>query len=319
MEMKNTLSFAAVAVLAGLITTGTSQAVTNSKPDNSSITAQSAQVHTDGLAAVYYLDEGGTGARKFLFAGKPDAVAAFNTYFTYSIAWTSGSAQPNASHIENAMHEAFKANKDNFRDGTALIAVATPFSRSGSKGTITATPKAPGIYPAGTGYEHVEATDLTVTVSDIFISSESYVKKSKASDKWSRKYSYSMLNPDLTSRLVGVTIELLKDGEVIETRTPENTVELGQDWFYEANAGTFGNATAKLDLITDNEVSAILAADDFAGNNGIGGSRGRIADQTFTITAAGNYAVRISGTIKGNTVDPLTQGFTVQAPAAIVN
>ena len=110
MEMKNTLSFAAVAVLAGLITTGTANAVTSGKPDTSSITAQSAQVHTNGLDAIYILDEGGAGARKFLFAGKPKAVEAFPTYFTYSIAWTNGSAQPNNSHIENAMHEGARLN-----------------------------------------------------------------------------------------------------------------------------------------------------------------------------------------------------------------
>jgi hypothetical protein len=296
--MRTWSSFLIALVAAGAVLVGSS-----SGAPQPSLTAQSVQVNVEGLEQAYEI--GGEQVWAYDWSSKPAAVAAFDTYFTLTI-----TGSPNDAQIETGKHQAFQDNKCNFWHGTALAPVTTSWS-GGSK-SVTATPKAPGQYDAGTGWTMTETTPggvVEITLSNIFVASESYVLKGKGKSKWDNKFSFTMTTTGVdefgseitVSRLNGLTIELLKDGEVLGAITPDHTVQFGADWYYEANGGVFGNPLVQGDLLSDDMVSNILLADNFAGNDGVGGERAMVDDITLPVIAeAGTYCVRISGVIKGN-------------------
>jgi hypothetical protein len=260
-------------------------------------TAQSVQLSTEGLQAVYTIE--GSETLSYNFGGKPAAVAAFDTYFTI----TGMSGGPTASQVETAKHKVFTDNACAFLKGTALAGQTVTFGAR----SVTITAKEPGIYDARTGWTVVDTsggTSIDATVSSIFVASQSLTTKAATGkEPWTKKFSFDLGTTE-ASRVSGLKIELLKDNVVVETRMPSHAIVRGLDWTYSANAGTFGNATAQQSLVSDSLVSAILLADNFAGNNGAGGSQAQVPSQTFTVPAPSsgpaNYTIRISGTVKGN-------------------
>jgi hypothetical protein len=271
-------------------------------------TAQSVQINTEGVEQALNFDQ--EQVWRFDFNPKWDAIAAFSTYFTLS------GTSANQTHTENAMMNAFKDNKCAFFHGTPLVAITTKQGAS----TLVATPVSSTAYPAKTGWTLTSstATAIALDVSNIFVASESLLIQTTGKNK-TTKYSFSMTDDLGVSRLTKFTVTLVKDGVDVDTRDLllSQTVEQGVDWLYIANAGTFGNNDAKASLLSGQNVSAILLADNFAGNNGVGGTRANIPNQSFTLDGSGNYTLRIAVTIKGNSADT-TQSITVTVNAAIV-
>lgn len=276
------------------------------------ITAQSAQVSVTGIDDSYVLTEGGH--YRYL--------RNFDPYFTYT---TTGSI--NATQLEGAIAAALNQNKCAFFDGTALSGGTKTFGSAAK--AVTWTPRQAS-YDPKTNWTLLNAQVgdmVTIDITNLFVSSESYNLSSTTSKNkttWSNKYSFSMLDPYGASRLVGLTVAVKdSNGNIITSVNPAHTVEQGADWFYIANAGVFGNATAQGGLISDDSVANILLADDFAGNNGVGGSRGVAVgpnDPTLSLPVPlieGTYYVEISGVIKGNSF-LLDQPFTVTATGATV-
>jgi hypothetical protein len=305
---------------AGLFAGATAQAAPST---GGSITAQSVQVHFEGVDAAYERTE----AELYYFnLGLLNLASDFDTYFTGTAAGTLSSIQ-----ITTGKSAAFEVNRCKFWSGSTLQTVVTPLSLFPLK-TYTATPKSPGKYPARTGWTllvppfeipswftgSLDNKPVEVTVSDIFIAAESYVEKAKpAKNDWSRKFSFSMQDGASNSRLTELTIDLLYDDDptdevdpvIVDTRELgvdfDQTLETGEDWEYEGNGGQFGNAVAQLKLRND-QVSEILLSDDFKANNGIGGSRAVIEDQTYSLSDPGDYALRFRGVVKGNSFDIAT-------------
>ncbi|HEY8659982.1 MAG TPA: hypothetical protein VIL78_13185, partial [Hanamia sp.] len=175
--------------------------------------------------------------------------------------------------------------------------------------TVTCTPKSPAIYSAKTGWtlEEITGEGISIHLTNIFIASASYLEKAKATQGWSKKYSFTMRNDDQTSRLTRLKIELLHNGVVIDSRTPGQTLEDNVNWHYEANAGIFGNPEVyyafESGIGSDRSVRSIQMGelDDFPKNDGLGGTRALIPDQNYTgLTLTGKYSIRISGVLKGN-------------------
>jgi hypothetical protein len=253
----------------------------------------------------------------FDWAGKPAAVAAFGTYFTAAV-----TGIVNASQLETAKHNAMNQdNKCNFWHGDPLAVSTTTF---GPGKSVTCTPVSPGVYAARTGWSVVvdPAAPINVEVSEIYVASESLQIKSGK-----KKFSFTLTENSL-SRLTALTIELVRLGDpdvVLETRTLGvdffQTLEGPITWDYEENAGTFGNTTAQASLV-DGDVSAILASDDFVNNDGTGGTRANIDDQSFTVDpivdGEGTYVVRFSGTIKGNAFTKDAVTFSLDVTAVVI-
>ena len=296
----------------------------NTRPEQASLAAQSVQVNIKGVRKNYNIVSTQPltyASWSYQWSERPEALAAFDTYFTVS---TTGN--PTADQVTRGKHKAFQDNKCRFWSGQPL-AVSKFVCSIDNNRQVICTPKAPGQYAAKTGWtlEQVNGSFLTVTGMNIFIASASFVEKSKDKSGWSKKYSFSMKNDDGSSRLTNLKIELLRDGQVIETRTPAHTMEDGVNWHYEANAGIFGNPAAFYAFAggegCGRSVNSILYGelDDFRANDETGGTRALIADQTFSgITLPGKYAIRISGVVKGNSFEA-DKPFSVTQNLTTVN
>ncbi|MBC6492207.1 hypothetical protein ACFSQD_01755 [Flavihumibacter stibioxidans] len=269
-------------------------------------TAQSVQVNVRGISRHYQIlttEPWTYQTWSYNWAERNDALASFDEYFTLT---TSGN--PSSGQIERGKHKAFQDNKCNFWYGTPLQVVSFIAGEEQPK-TVTCTPKVPGTYPEKTGWtlEIVDGRSVDVHLTNIFVASASFLEKTTGSNSWSKKYSFSMRNDDLTSRLTDLKIELIHNGQVIETRTPDHTLQDNANWHYEVNAGIYGNPDVfyafDSGVGSDKSVNAIQRGegDDFPGNDNEGGSRALIPEQTFSgLTLEGNYSVRISGVVKGN-------------------
>ncbi len=278
---------------------------TPADPSEGSKTAQSVQVNMRGISKHYQLvseEPWLYNTWSYIWAERSNALSAFEDYFTYT---TSGN--PSEGQIERAKHKAFQDNKCNFWFGNPLIPVVF-FSGTDMNKSVNVTPL-PDTYAPKTGWlrETLNGRTIDVQVSNIFIASASYIEKAKATNGWMKKYSFTMRNEDMTSRLSGLKIELLHNGQVIETRYPEHMLEDNINWHYEINAGIYGNPDVfyafNSGLGSDKSVKAIQTGegDDFPGNDFSGGTRAAIANQLFQgLTLEGNYSVQISGVIKGN-------------------
>jgi len=292
-----------------------------------SITAQSVQVHFEGVESAYNIEEEQTWS--YNWAGQPAALAAFDTYFN---ATTAGG--PNASQFNTGKHNAFKdPNRCNFWGGDPLAVVVSTFGAR----SVTATPKAPSQYLAKTGWtmtSHSLGDPIDITVSEIFIASQSVVKNTnpKRNAPWTQKASFSMEDGLGNSRLTALTIDLLYDDDpsdaipavVLETLSLgadfNQILESGQDWLYQENAGTFGNPLAiplLVDGYVDDILGGIVGGDNFAGNDLVGGTRALIPDLMYTVSDPGEYTLKFSGVIKGNGFVG-DQGFTVATSLVII-
>jgi hypothetical protein len=273
---------------------------------NASKAAQSIQVNVKGVRKNYQV----TGTDPFSYQSwsynwseRPEALVAFDQYFTVT---TTG--DPTEDQVNRGKHKAFQDNKCNFWFGIPLVQTVFVCGLDQNR-TVTCIPKSPATYPAKTGWtlEVINGEGITIHLSNIFIASASYLEKSKASQGWSKKYSFTMRNDDQTSRLTGLTIELLHNGVVIDTRTPVQTLEDNVNWHYQANAGIYGNPEAfyafESGMGSDRSVKSIEMGplDDFSKNDEMGGTRALIPDQYYYgLKLTGNYSIRISGVVKGN-------------------
>lgn len=272
--------------------------------NNRSITAQSVQVNIKGVKKTYNMtstDPLSYEAWGYNWSERPEALAAFDSYFTFT---TTGS--PSEDQVNRGKHKAFQDNKCRFWSGKPLM-VSTFICGLDNNRRVICTPKSPAQYPERTGWtlEHINGA-LSITPMNLFIASASYLEKGKSNAGWTKKYSFSM-NDDLSSGLTNLKIELLYEGQVLETRTPAHTLEDGVNWHYTANAGIFGNPDAFYAFASgvgsDRSVNSILHGelDDFPGNDESGGTRALISDQTFSgLTLEGKYTIRISGIVDGN-------------------
>jgi hypothetical protein len=156
-------------------------------------------------------------------------------------------------------------------------------------------------------------TNADVTVEGFFAGQSTQLKNT-GSGGWSFKASHTMLDSLGASRLVGATATITDaDANVICTLPIVTHVVSGEDFTYLGNAGRngtlinlFDNGITPNGTVNDiqNGVSTALNGrkDDFAGNNGTGGDQAVIdSDSTGTcsISAAGNYTLNVTGTLKG--------------------
>lgn len=269
-------------------------------------TAQSIQVNMKGIRKSYQLvstDPWLYRAWEYNWSERPPALSVYDAYFTLT---TSG--YPTEAQIERGKHLAMQDNKCNFWFGQPLQTITFICGLDNNRRVIS-TPKSMVGYTEKTGWtlQEIQGEGLTITLTNIFIASASFMEKRKISQGWSKKYSFAMRNEDLTSRLSDLKVELLHNGEVIETRFPEHILQDSVNWHYEVNSGPFGDAGAyyafESGVGSDRSVGSILMGelDNFTKNDNEGGSRALVPNQTFSgLVLTGKYAVRISGVLKGN-------------------
>jgi hypothetical protein len=194
--------------------------------------------------------------------------------------------------------------------------------------TYNYTTTTAGAVAAGTCW----ASEVTGGTGEVtyngFVSSESCVQKSGGT--WQRKYSFTLLNSDLSSRVVNVSAQLQKEtptgsgnwlgvGDPIAFGSPLPVSTTVNDYSYFGNGGVFGKSTVfpllhgtgggKLANLVTNILTGTsdgTAADNFSGNdNDLSAGNVHQADFggsfTFGIGDEGNYRVAVTGTLKGNT------------------
>ena len=255
------------------------------------ITAQSIQVNAEGIENSYQIT--GTETWSYDWSNKPDAVAAFDTYFELE----STNLPMNDNQIETGKHQAFQNNKCNFWNGTPLL--GGTWNAGGKYYTWKIKTSQPNPQPKNTGWTLVansNATTINITLGNIFIASESYMNNGK-----NNKYSFTMGGGTEPSRLTGLTIELWKDGVLVDSRTPGHIVELSADWLY-TSCASFGDPTAIAALKSGMWVSDILKL-NIPKVTLTTGSRALVDPQEWTGLEIGNYEIKIKGVIKGNAID----------------
>jgi hypothetical protein len=135
---------------------------------------------------------------------------------------------------------------------------------------------------------------------------------SKDTDK---KFSFSLRNPDTTSRITGLTVALT--GDATDTQSPAHQIlenapgalagdEGAVDFNYVTNAGSNGTVS----LLKNGDARTILndqsfSGDNFAGNNNGGADGSALAkavmDEVVFELGVGDYNIALTGTVKGNT------------------
>jgi hypothetical protein len=158
---------------------------------------------------------------------------------------------------------------------------------------------------------------------DIKIAGQSVNKSSNA--KLGTKYSYSLLNPDGTSRVQNLQVSfngvlLAEPSSTVAQNCPGCLAgDAGAvDFWFEANAGTNGDSS----LLLVGDARSILNSDTFAGNNN-GGADGSalahaIVDSIELPITDGDNLITVSGTVKG--VDALaSQTFTSSKTVHVVH
>lgn len=281
-------------------------------------TAQSAMVQINLDSGAYQIE--GEIEWSYDWSSQTAAVAAFDTYFTIEAV-----GSPSTSQLNPAKHKAMQDNKCNFFCGTPLETVTHP----GGTNHWKCVPKAPGQYDPYTGWTSEITGGGPVEVGfDGFVSSESFQLQKNGR----YKYSFTLLNSDLTSRAQNVAAWLEKWDAITSTWTIEGMVPYGtlpvsasSDYEYNGNGGAFGNAAVFGALHTDTGlgsalVSSILASDNFAGNDGdLSAGEVHHADYagSFSIADEGSYRIVITGVIKGNNAKT-TQSFEVTSELIVI-
>ncbi|MES9683735.1 hypothetical protein CN514_22030 [Bacillus sp. AFS001701] len=135
------------------------------------------------------------------------------------------------------------------------------------------------------------------------------------------KYSFSIGDDALTNRVTGLSITVSDAANnVISTTATDSTIVKGEDFYYYANAGTYGIATSYLKT----EVSAlkILNTDDFKGNDNGGADGSALSKAVMTPVdvelGAGDYSITLAGSVKGNGINLNPQSFSVTKTIHII-
>lgn len=261
-------------------------------------TAQSIGV-SHGISAAYEIEDEITWS--FAWQGDSAAVAAFDTYFTMTV--TGGSA--NAGQVNILKRRAMRDdNKCNFWHGNPLASVS--FMQSGR--TYTATPKDPGQYAPKTGWTGVGGSldPIEIPVSG-YIAGESVQTKNNGTDA---KYSFSLRDGLGNTRVQNVMAHLDHwDGAMWNTVASQAIsqtnadLEEGVDFYYSANAGTFGHPVALPSLKTDMMAKDIILSGSLSGRSTwhMHAAKSNFTGLSFFVPpTSGDYRVRIAGEVKGN-------------------
>lgn len=175
--------------------------------------------------------------------------------------------------------------------------------------TYTVTPSPTTVDPFTAWDLNKEVTGSASIDVNADIAGESVLVKNGGS--W-KKYSFSMLESDLSNRVTGLTLTV-KDGSstVVETDYPNSTVNSPVDFAYATNAGSNGS-TLKLQ---DGDARTILNNDSFAGNNNGGADGSALALATMDTVSPtldiGSYSITLTGTVKGNSIDATSTGANI--------
>jgi len=167
-----------------------------------------------------------------------------------------------------------------------------------------------GPFPTMTAWElqSSSTTDAQVTVDGFFAGQSTQKRSGGGNPGWSFKTSHTMTNSDGTSRLVNPQFEILDTNAVSVCGPNSITTELeaGVDYFYSRNAGFNGPLGQLIDgalvsvIQTGGKASPDGDTDNFAGNNSTNGERANITSApSCSISAAGSYTLKVTGTLKG--------------------
>lgn len=271
---------------------------------NATTHATAVQVHADITHVSYIQDQQTNWA--FTWSSNETTAPIFDAYFTLS------GESNNASHTANAKRKAFEENKCNFYYGNPLQQVITT---QGQK-TLTATPKAPAIYVARTGWASTTTgggfgDGVEVTISGVYVQVQTFMQKAKMGsgpNAWTQKYNFNFVLEDLKIEVVREADEEPQPAMALFDFIGANSGDVAMssaDYAFNLNEATkAGNSTAILSLKgdsltdSDNMMNAILGSDNFHGNNGQGGARASIAPLTYQITEPGTYTFKITGKAK---------------------
>lgn len=141
-----------------------------------------------------------------------------------------------------------------------------------------------------------------VTVNTL-IASETFILGGPYKGKG--KYSFTMSNPDGTSRLTNLTYSVNGSPPVAIGHTVVDGNSAGNNCFldlnYSANSGPYGNPSVFSYLKTGQTIGAIFASDDFPGNDaGCPGISVAVVDPVTLTLGPGNHTIVISGNLKGS-------------------
>lgn len=210
-----------------------------------------------------------------------------------------------ATQQANAKKNAAKQQKCKFWNGSGDLV-------GGTQGPVTVTVASqPTI--AQTCWELTSQTGggPVEVCFDITIAGESVVLSSKFSPKG--KYSFTLLNPDLTSRIQNLTVTL--SGDASQEDNPAHTIVLGDplvdclfDFDYLGDAGQNGTVqnllhTSASGALGGATMGTILDGDSFKNNDtnkgGCAYTAIGVVDPICYRLEAGSYTVTVTGTIKG--------------------
>lgn len=298
-------------------------------------TAQSAMVQTNLNSTAYIIE--GTITWTFdremaetYYTNAWDGLAPAVTVGGGSTQTSPGAPAPDA----NELMQLAQADRCTFFFGGSLRSTTYTRTVNGTKGwkwtyTYNITPNAPGTVAAATAWSSA-TTGGTVDVGfSGFVSSESFLQQSKKT-----KYSFTLLD-STGSRVTNVRIALEQKGidgvwtqvgDAISYPDPLPVTATTADYSYYGNAGIFGNSAVYGYLHAPNElpaanVSAILTSDTFANNDG-DLTAGNVQQANYTnqftgLTNAGDYRIRVSGTVKGNSATA-DQQFSVTSNQIVI-
>jgi hypothetical protein len=118
-----------------------------------------------------------------------------------------------------------------------------------------------------------------------------------------KKYSFSLLNSDGTSRVQNLHLSVTDSGNntVLDT-TPGSVISAPVDFTYTTNAGTNG---AAVQYLANGDARGILNTDSFPGNDNGGADGSALAlatmeTQNVSLSTGGDYDVTLRGTVKDN-------------------
>jgi hypothetical protein len=201
--------------------------------------------------------------------------------------------------------------------------------------TYNVTPTTPTVDPATCWTCSANSSGVVDVNFTGFTASESFLKNNNAG---TQKYSFTLLDSLLQSRVLGVTAQLQKQnpdlswsdiGSPIVFASPLPVTASTTKYPYYANAGVFGNSAVYsfLDAPTPgnnlggrliNTILTTLPMDNFAGNNNdlvTGNVQEADFSGSFTgITDSGSYRIVVSGSVKENSgtgVEPFSVNSTV--------
>jgi hypothetical protein len=175
--------------------------------------------------------------------------------------------------------------------------------------TYTVAPK--GAVPERTAWDLISSNYEPVDVAiSGFLAGQStvLVLNDRRQALWTFKTSHTMLDPDGYPRLADPVVGFYNgDGAPIVEGPLSYTMETGVDFYYIANAGTFGdpNQLVAKGMVNDIQGGVVPTpsglTDNFAGNDMTGGDRA-VFGETYlgTLSEPGKYSVVLSGVLKGN-------------------